>query len=111
MKKCLLIVTGLAALNGCASTAPVKIGANSYYASKTNSGGAFGNVDTVAGNLMVQGNQFCTAQGKQFELVTQNTDQPRPFHMGGASITFKCVDRATDPVMRKDNGVLTEENK
>lgn len=110
MKRYLIVVTALAALNGCASTAPVKIGANTYYASKTNSGGAFGNVDAVAGNLMVQGNQFCTAQGKQFELVTQNTDQPRPFHMGGASITFKCVDQAVDPVMRKDNGVSTNVN-
>ena len=110
MKRYFIVVTALSALNGCASTAPVKIGANTYYASKTNSGGAFGNVDAVAGNLMVQGNQFCTAQGKQFELVTQNTDQPRPFHMGGASITFKCVDQAVDPVMRKDNGVSTNGN-
>ena len=85
MKRYLIVVTALAALNECASTAPVKIGANTYYASKTNSGGAFGNVDAVAGNLMVQGNQFCTAQGKQFELVTQNADQPRPFHMGGVN--------------------------
>lgn len=110
MKKYLVVVAALAALNGCESTAPVKIGANTYYASKTNSGGAFGNVDAVAGDLMVQGNQFCSDLGKHFELVTQNIDQPRPFHMGGASITFKCVDQASDPVMRKDNGVSTNEN-
>jgi hypothetical protein len=111
VKRYLVVVAALAALNGCGSTTPVKIGANTYYASETNSGGAFGNVDAVAGKLMVQGNQFCSGRGEQFELVTQNTDQPRPFHMGGASITFKCVDQAQDPVMRKDNGVNTVENR
>lgn len=97
-------------LGACASTAPVRIGADTYYSSKTNTAGAFGNVGAVAGDLMAQGNQFCAQQGKQFELVTENTSPSRVgASLGGANITFRCVDQASNPVMRKDNGVSTIE--
>lgn len=95
-------------LSGCASTPPTKIGADTYYAAKTNTAGAFGSVAAVAGNLMAEGNEFCASMHKQFELVTENT-QPSVYgsSLGGASITFRCVDQAGNPVMRKDNGVTT----
>ena len=103
-----VIAIVVATLAGCASTAPVKIGADTYYASKTNTAGIFGDVSAVSGKLMAQGNAFCANQGKQFELVTDNTTQNVPgVRFGGASITFKCVDHASNPVMRKDNGVTT----
>ncbi len=95
-------------LTACASTAPVKIGADTYYASKTNTAGIFGDVTAVAGALMVEGNQLCASQGKEFELVTQNTTSNIPgVRFGGASITFKCVEHAGNPVMRPDKGVST----
>ncbi len=104
----LLTVVIAGALTACASTAPVKIGADTYYASKTNTAGMFGDVTAVAGDLMVQGNQFCAASGKEFELVTQTTTSNIPgVRFGGASITFKCVEHAGNPVMRPDNGVST----
>lgn len=107
MKYVTLLVAVLA-LSACGSTAPVKIGADTYYSAQTNAAGAFGNVSAVAGKLMVQGNEFCAKQGKQFELVTEHTDPSRPAaSLGGADITFKCVDQASNPVMRKDNGVTT----
>jgi hypothetical protein len=97
---------------GCASTAPTKIGADTYFASKTNTAGMFGDVSAVAGNLMADGYQFCSGLGKEFELVTQNTTQNIPgVRFGGASITFKCVDKARNPVMRPDMGVTTVEHK
>jgi hypothetical protein len=97
-------------LTGCAATAPVKIGAETYYASKQNTGGIFGNVDSIAGELMAQGNAHCEALGKQFELVTQKTENAIPaVRLGGASITFKCTDKPKDPVMRPDKGVSTIE--
>jgi hypothetical protein len=97
-----------ALLVGCASTAPVKIGADTYYSSKTNTAGIFGDVTAVAGSLMAEGNQFCTGMGKGFEMVTQSTSPNVPgARLGGASITFKCVDHAGNPVMRPDNGVTT----
>lgn len=105
----LLIVSALA---GCASSAPTKIGADTYYSSKTNTAGVFGDVGAVAGSLMAEGNQLCESMGKEFELVTQNTTQNVPgVRLGGASITFKCVTKARNPVMRPDNGVTTIEKK
>lgn len=97
-----------AALAGCGSTAPVRIGADTYYSAKTNTAGAFGDVSAVAGKLMAQGNQFCAKQGLQFELVTEHTNPSRTAaSLGGADITFRCVRQASNPVMRKDNGVST----
>jgi hypothetical protein len=107
MKKMVLIVVA-ASLCGCASTAPTKIGAETYYASKTNTAGIFGDVSAVAGNLMADGNQFCASTGNEFELVTESTTSNIPgVRFGGASITFKCVAHASNPVMRPDNGVIT----
>ena len=101
-------VAAAAALSGCASTAPTKIGADTYYSAKTNSAGIFGDVSAVAGGLMAEGNQFCAGMNKEFELVTQTVNQNVPgVRFGGASITFKCVDHARSPVMRPDNGVST----
>jgi hypothetical protein len=96
----------------CASSAPTKIGGDTYYSSKTNTAGIFGDVGAVAGALMTEGNQFCAAQGKEFELVTQTLTQNVPaVRLGGASITFKCVAQAANPVMRPDNGVTSIERK
>ena len=112
MKNSLAFFVAAAALSGCASTAPVKIGADTYYSSKTNTAGIFGDVSAVAGGLMAEGNQFCGAMNKEFELVTQSVSQNIPgVRFGGASITFKCVDHAKNPVIRPDKGVFTIEMK
>ena len=61
---------------------------------------------------MAEGNQLCESQGKEFELVTQNVTQNVPaVRFGGASITFKCVAHARNPVMRHDKGVTTIEHR
>jgi hypothetical protein len=103
-----LFLICLALLAGCASTAPVAIGGDTYYASKTNTAGIFGDVTAVAGALMAQGNQFCASKGREFELVTTSTTPNVPgVRFGGASITYKCMAHADNPVMRPDNGVTT----
>lgn len=72
----------------------------------------FGDVSAVAGSLMAEGYQLCAGLGKEFELVTQNTTQNIPgVRFGGASITFKCVNQARNPVMRPDRGVSTITDK
>ena len=107
-----LLLVSCIALTACASSAPTKIGADTYYSSKTNTAGIFGDVGAVAGALMADGNQLCASQGKEFELVTTNVTQNVPgVRFGGASITFKCVAKAGNPIMRPDNGVTTVENK
>lgn len=105
LSPCLLLIA-------CASSAPAKIGADTYYSSKTNSAGIFGDVGAVVGTLIAEGNELCATQGKEFELVTQSTTQNVPgVRFGGASITFKCVAKAGNPIMRPDKGVSTIETK
>jgi hypothetical protein len=112
MYKAVTYLIVISTLTACASTAPTKIGADTYYSSKTNTAGMFGDVSAVAGNLMGEGYQFCGSMGKEFELVTQTTTPNVPgVRFGGASITFKCVDHANNPVMRPDKGVSTIETK
>lgn len=106
------VFAAAASLAGCASTPPTRIGADTYFASRTNTAGAFGNPAAVAGNLMAEGNTFCTDQGREFQLVTQSIDPTRPAaSLGGASITFKCVEHAGPVILRPDNGVTTIENR
>lgn len=110
--KAFFIFLVLAIICGCASTAPTKIGADTYYSSKTNTAGIFGDVTAVAGQLMAEGNQFCASMSKEFELVTQSMSPNQPgVRLGGASITFKCVAHAGNVIMRQDNGVTTTESK
>lgn len=112
MKKSIFGLCILIILAACASTAPTKIGADTYYSAKTNTAGIFGDVSAVAGSLMVEGGQFCTAINKEFELVTNSTTPNIPgVRLGGASITFKCVAHAANPLMRRDNGVSTIEHR
>lgn len=102
----------LSLMTACASTAPIKIGADTYYSAKTNTAGVFGNVSAIAGGLMADGNKFCESMGKEFELVTQaNTPTQFATRLGEAAITFKCVYHANNPVMRPDNGMSTIETK
>jgi hypothetical protein len=97
-------------LPGCGSKAPTKIGADTYYSAKANTAGAFGDPSTVAGELMANGYQHCAAMGQEFELVTREVTQPAIGRgLGGASITFKCLAKSSNPVMRPDNGVTTIE--
>ena len=109
MKK---VISGciIIALAGCASNnrPPTQIGGNTYYAAKTNSAGAFGDVSAVLGEVLAESYQFCETQNKEFELVTQILTPPRiGAGRGSASITFKCVNKSTDRVMRPDRGVIT----
>lgn len=106
------VIAGCALLAGCASTPPTQIGADTYFSSKTNAAGAFGNPAAVAGTLMADGNKFCAAKGREFQLVTQQISPSRYAQsLGGASITFKCVEHAAPVNMRPDNGVTTIENR
>lgn len=108
----LLSLVAVAALCACASSAPTQIGADTYYAAKTNTAGAFGDPAAAAGKLMADGNKFCASKGREFELVTQNISPSRyGASLGGASITFKCVEHAGNVVMRPDNGVTTVTQK
>ncbi len=110
MKKFYIYFITTMLLSSCASTVPIKIGANTYYSSKTNYAGIFGDVGATTGDLIVEGNHFCESLGKELQLVTQsNKDNVPGVRFGGSTITFKCVNNASDPVMRSDRGISTVE--
>ncbi len=95
-------------LSACAS-GPVKIGGNTYYATKSSGAGMFGNAGRVASDLMAQGNVFCDQQGREFEMVSQHTSPGYPGSPAKADITYRCVQQSSDRNMRPDNGVSTLE--
>lgn len=112
MKQLIFALALVGLLSGCGSTTPTKIGADTYYSAKSNVAGAFGDPSTVAGELMANGYQHCAAMNQEFELVTREVTQPAIGRgLGGASITFKCVVKSSNPVMRPDNGVTTIQNR
>lgn len=112
MKRLLCVCPLALAVIGCGSTPPTKIGADTYYSSRVNAAGAFGNPGAIAGELMAQGGALCAGMSKEFQLVTQDIQSPRAGStLGGASITFRCVAQAGNPVMRPDKGVMTIEHR
>ena len=98
---------------GCAtSNSPVRIGGNTYYSSGSNMAGAFGDPSEVATKLIREGNLFCAAQKREFELVTKNISPSRiGSGLGGADITFKCVMVSTDVRLRNEPSVLIEDSR
>jgi hypothetical protein len=56
------------ALVACASSAPVKIGGDTYYSSKTNTAGIFGDVGAVAGALMAEAISSARPRAKSLSL-------------------------------------------
>lgn len=112
MIRMVLAALAAASLAACGSTPPTKIGADTFYSSRVNAGGAFGNPGAIAGDLMAEGNAHCAGMSKEFELVTQTIQPSSPgASLGGANITFKCVDKAGSPTMRPDRGVTTIERR
>jgi hypothetical protein len=108
VRKIIGVVVATAFLGGCGSTPPTKIGADTYYSSAANKAGIFGDVGAVAGHLMIEANQFCGGMDKEMQLVSETTASAIPAaRLGGASITFKCIDHAGAVNMRPDNGITT----
>ncbi|MDA8254403.1 MAG: hypothetical protein M0Z99_01980 [Betaproteobacteria bacterium] len=100
---------GILGLAGCAAnpTSPVEIGDHSYYLGAANMGGAFGNVQAVNQNLMVQAAAFCHAQGLKLQVNADNIDAPHFGDPGNASIQFACVEHPAPVTLRPDRGVAT----
>jgi hypothetical protein len=98
-----LLGAAILGIAGCATTTIAPTGGDTYYASKVNTAGVFGDVNVVAGKLMAKANRFCISKGKEFQLVSSET-APNVLmqHLGSASITFKCVMHAQDPAVRPD---------
>ncbi len=107
----LLAMAGI--LAGCATTAPLKVGKDTYTIS---SRVPFAGPTGAIGDALGKANTFCASQNKEVQLLTQNSSECA-LHggCGQAEVTFLCLSES-DPrysatQMRKDNGVNTIEVK
>ena len=101
-------------LSGCTGvpTKPVEIGKDTYYLSATNVGGAFGDVGTLAQDLMQKASTFCAEKGLHLQVIEDSLRQPRfGSSLGGASIQFQCLVHPGPVQLRPDNGVSTVTTK
>ena len=92
------------ALVGCASTsAPVKIGGDTYMMSATGAASPFGlhsDADNI--QLVQKATQDCASKGLEFEMVSDQQSPTWPGHRGTATITFKCVVHSNDVAPREE---------
>lgn len=93
-------------------TKPVEIGKDTYYLSATNVAGAFGDVGTLAQDLMQKASIFCSEKGLHLQVIEDSLRQPRfGSSLGGASIQFQCLEHPGPVQLRPDNGVSTVTTK
>ncbi|AUH53117.1 hypothetical protein CXB49_21135 [Chromobacterium sp. ATCC 53434] len=101
-------------LAGCADTGPMKIAKDTYSISVRV---PFSGPSGAKGDALREANGFCASQNKQLLLQSENSYECA-LHggCGEAEITFLCLSEK-DPrysipqQMRKDNGVITIQNR
>ncbi len=90
MKK-ILILCGVLALGGCASTGVMEIGSNRYLISDTSSTTWSGG--QVYKDILQEAAKFCASQGKKVEVLNSSVrDRSHGFGItkAGADIEFTC---------------------
>ena len=71
------VLFGLVVLTACATVIkPSQISANTYYLSKTNTDGVFGDLGAMAASLVAGGKKFCATKGSHFRLMSENFSPP-----------------------------------
>lgn len=85
------IVLLLFSLPACASSSGVYEVAPGVYSISSTAITSFGGSATAKGNAYKKAAQTCAAQGKQMELVNQESSGN--FASGSADVTFRCVSR------------------
>jgi hypothetical protein len=108
MKMKSLVFVALLALVGCATSAPVETGKNTYTVTVTKCNFC-GN---PLGSGLAQADKFCAAKGLVTTIRETNADMAL---IGNhyATVQFTCTDKAHqgESVLRPDNGVTTIESK
>lgn len=87
MKKILALVSVLT-LVGCGSTGVVPVGQNRYMISDSSS--LSWNGGSVMANIIKEGSEFCSKQGKQFELIGNKTEDAGLYKSATAEVYFTC---------------------
>lgn len=76
---------------GCASSSGVHEVSPGVYSISSTAITSFGGTATAKGDALKKAQATCTAQGKQMELVNQESSAT--FASGSADVTFRCVPR------------------
>lgn len=80
-------------LVGCA-TGVVPTDKGAFMASKTSSGGAFGDPQGILADLYVEANAHCSKSGQVVETLSTNPEGGIPFvRAARASLHFRCVSK------------------
>lgn len=79
------------ALAGCASSSGVHEVSPGIYSISSSAFTSFGGAATAKGDALKKAQATCAAQGKQMELVNQESSAT--FASGSADVTFRCVAR------------------
>lgn len=79
------------ALAGCASSSGVHEVSPGIYSISSTAITSFGGAATAKGDALKKAQATCAAQGKQMELVNQESSAT--FASGSADVTFRCVPR------------------
>jgi hypothetical protein len=82
------------ALAGCASSSGVYEVSPGVYSISSTAITSFGGAATAKGDAYKKASQTCAAQGKQMELVNQQSSAN--IASGSADVTFRSVSRALD---------------
>lgn len=87
-------------LAGCANPGIVQMSPDTYYLSRTDKGGIFGNAAAMEADVIREATQFAVAQGKVSVPVSMNTTPMAPGRFATVQYQFRVVD-ANSPEARR----------
>lgn len=90
MKK-IITTIAIMTLVGCASSGVVQTGSNAYTLAKSEWGFTSGAVH--AARLMQEAAEFCSAKGKQINVVSKNSNDVQLGKTPAAEVNFQCIDK------------------
>jgi len=89
--KTTMTLIALFTLLGCASSGVVQTGANAYTLAKSEWGFTSGAVH--AARLTQEAAEFCSAKGKQINVVSKSSNDVQLGKTPAAEVNFQCVDK------------------
>lgn len=108
---------GLASMLGCANPTIVQMSQDTYFLSRADHAGIFGNAAAMKADVLREAQEFAASKGKVVVPVTLNTTPNGPGHFATVEYQFKLVEpgspeaarstMAPVPTTRIDSRVIT----
>ena len=96
MRLSLLAIIMLATIAGCATTAPIPMGTDTYLISQTSAGGVFKAMSSLKSEVIQRANAFAESRGKVAIPLASKESPAYPGHMPNFEYQFRLVDKS-DP--------------